>query len=367
MCCDCHCARSRLSRSSVAAYLAVISRRARRERRVDEDREVRRTVLPDEIGEHVQHFLRPPHGECRNHDIPARQRRRQHLREFVVRRRQRLVQAVAIRRFDDEDVGFGDRRRVIHHRPAGLTQIAREHQLALAARRVDPQFEDRRAENVPRIAEPETDRRRRLAERVVTDRPQLSQASLGIGHRLQRHDGAHAGSTAATMAGACAVALRALLRPLGVEFLDMRAVGEHHAEQVDGRRSRVDRAAEAARRQARQQPRMVDMRVGDDDEINRARVEVERAEVLVVGVAAALKQPAIDQESGMVRVDAKAGAGDLFSRAKKPERRHRRRAHHAGRVAGAARTAGASSTPPHPPPRTIAPRSRRRAAAATTP
>ena len=49
---------------------------------------------------------------------------------------------------------------------------------------------------------------------------------------------------------------------------------------------------------------MIDVRMRDDDEIERADVEIERRRVLVVGVAAALEHAAFDEKPRAPRVDA---------------------------------------------------------------
>lgn len=57
---------------------------------------------------------------------------------------------------------------------------------------------------------------------------------------------------------------------------------------------------------------MVEVRVRDDDEIDRPHVERRRGEVLCRGVLAALEEPAVDQERGGVRLD-QAGAAGHFA------------------------------------------------------
>ena len=62
-----------------------------------------------------------------------------------------------------------------------------------------------------------------------------------------------------------------------------------------------DRPGKAPGGEPRQQARMVDVRVRHDDEIEGADVEVERRRVLLVGVAAALEHPAVDEEARVRR------------------------------------------------------------------
>jgi len=79
----------------------------------------------------------------------------------------------------------------------------------------------------------------------------------------------------------------------------------------------VDPALEAERDQARQQAGVVDVGVGEDDEIDRAWIEIESTLVLGAGLAPALEHAAIDQKTYAVRFHQIAGAGDFTRRAEK--------------------------------------------------
>ena len=87
--------------------------------------------------------------------------------------------------------------------------------------------------------------------------------------------------------------------PFGFFFLDVRAVGQHDLQQVAGRGRGVDRAVEAFGDEARQQSGMVDMGVGEQHEIDCARIEREARAVFRLGFAAALEHAAIDEEARM--------------------------------------------------------------------
>ena len=110
--------------------------------------------------------------------------------------------------------------------------------------------------------------------------------------------------------------------PFGFHFLDVRAVGKHDGEEIDGRGSRVDRAVEAARGEPRQQARVVDVRVCQEREIELSDVEVERGGVTLARVATALEHAAVDEQRRPGGVDAKARSGDLAGRAEKRDFRH---------------------------------------------
>ena len=65
---------------------------------------------------------------------------------------------------------------------------------------------------------------------------------------------------------------------------------------------------------------MVDVGVGEDDEIERRGVEVQRARVFFVGVPPALEHSAVDQEPRLRTVDAKARPGHLAGRTEEADR-----------------------------------------------
>ena len=69
-----------------------------------------------------------------------------------------------------------------------------------------------------------------------------------------------------------------------------------HQQRGGGARA-VDRPAEAQRNQARYQSAMVDMGMGEDDEVEFARVQFHCREILGARVAAALEHAAVDQKA----------------------------------------------------------------------
>ena len=99
--------------------------------------------------------------------------------------------------------------------------------------------------------------------------------------------------------------------PLGLLFLQMGAVEQHDLEQLGGGRRDVDRPAVTQGSQARQQARVVDVRVGEQDEIQAMQVEIERRQVFCPGVVPALEHAAVHQKAHASRFDQGAGAGYL--------------------------------------------------------
>jgi hypothetical protein len=102
--------------------------------------------------------------------------------------------------------------------------------------------------------------------------------------------------------------------PFCFPFLQVTAVGQHHAEQVASRLCREHRAAEALHHEARDQAGMVQVRVGEQHECDLARIEREAA-VLRVGGASTLEHAAVHEELHLAGVDEVARAGDLAGRA----------------------------------------------------
>src|SRR3546814_8241889 len=63
------------------------------------------------------------------------------------------MRAVAVRGFDDQQVGFLDARRIAHDRPARLPQVAAERHFDRAIAFADPDLDDRGTEVVAGVAE----------------------------------------------------------------------------------------------------------------------------------------------------------------------------------------------------------------------
>ena len=75
----------------------------------------------------------------------------------------------------------------------------------------------------------------------------------------------------------------------GVLFLDVGGIEHDQAGQLARRRGRDDLAAEAALRQERQAPDMIEMSMGEEDEVDALRIEAERPGILLVELAAPLE------------------------------------------------------------------------------
>ena len=145
---------------------------------------------------------------------------------------------------------------------------------------------------------------RRLQRFAIGCRLEQLEGRLSLCHGVQRGgDAALAPATPTPVAQL----------PLGFLFLNVRAVRQQHLEQVDGRRGCVDRPAVAENRQPWQQPGMVDVGVGEQDEIDFPHVEaeVQRPQVLRARFRPTLEHAAVDQKAGVPRFHQSAGTGDL--------------------------------------------------------
>ena len=75
------------------------------------------------------------------------------LTQFRERRLPRAVLAVAVSAFEDDEVGLAHDLVVAQDRRARVSQIAADHQLAPQAVFLEPEFHDRRTEDVSRVLE----------------------------------------------------------------------------------------------------------------------------------------------------------------------------------------------------------------------
>src|SRR6266542_1076243 len=137
------------------------------------------------------------------------------------------VRAIAGGRFEQQDVGRGHGLGIAQDRPVVPPEIPGEYQTSAS----DLELDGRRTEDVPRA--PEQCRHtfgggKRLA---VAARLHETQGGLSVLKGVQREGGPVRRVAAA-------------IRPLGVLFLKMRGIGEHHAEQLCGTGRAVDGSAE---------------------------------------------------------------------------------------------------------------------------
>jgi hypothetical protein len=162
---------------------------------------------------------------------------------------------------------------------------------------------------VPGVGEAQPHARRDLADLAVGQRHHPPTQRLDLLEAVQRR-----GHRAAATAGG----------PGGLRQLQVRAVAQHRRDQFDRRWRRMDLAAVAARHQPGQQAAVVEVRVAQDDGVERVRPESPRLAVARRGIAAALHEAAVDQHAAATVLDEVMGAGDLAGRPEERQTRHHR-------------------------------------------
>ena len=95
----------------------------------------------------------------------------------------------------------------------------------------------------------------------------------------------------------------------------MGAVAQQYGEQICRGGRGVDGPSKALCCQARQQAAVIDVRMGQNDEIQTCGIKGKGLLVVLVGLAAALGHAAVDEEAAAMGLDQKAGAGDRLGRA----------------------------------------------------
>ena len=258
----------------IAEVLEEDARRIDGQRTIDDDWDVRveasLTVQPEEI---VEQRLRAADGERRDDEVAAAVHR---LIDDLNERRLlvvELVQAVAVRRLRDDEVGAVDDGRVAQDRLARLTEVAREDELRLLAVLLHVDFEDGRAEDVARIAEEDAQVVRQTQLLVVRDRRKLLERIERVVDAVERFD------------RRIAAALSLAVEHLGIRLLDMCRVGQHNLGEVAGRLRRVDRPLESLAHELRHKAAVIDMRMRQEHAVDVRWIE---RELLVVVLTDAL-------------------------------------------------------------------------------
>ena len=101
---------------------------------------------------------------------------------------------------------------------------------------------------------------------------------------------------------------------LDLAFLDAAGVWQHVGAEINRAARRMDTAGEALLHELRQEPAVIDMRMGQQDSVDTRGLEREGAIVQRLQRLGALKQPAVDENSRTRRLEQIAGAGHGASR-----------------------------------------------------
>jgi hypothetical protein len=181
--------------------------------------------------------------------------------------------------------------RIIHQRPMTRANIPGADQSAVARRATllilfDIENGGRSAEDMPGINEFQVHAWCNLGSRVVANRLTLLQTLLHILDAVDRF-----WQWATPFPGGLA-----LFGPATILSLNVGAVGEQHLQQIDGGGRAVDGPLKPLGTKTREQTAVVDMRMGQDNEIDLRWLEWQWLEIALIGIMPTLKHPAIDQK-----------------------------------------------------------------------
>ena len=285
--------------------LRVARERGRRHRAVHENREHRDPLLRLQALHPVEELLDAADRERRDDQLAAPLRGvvddlRESVAVVVL-----LVNAIAIRRFDEQVVRLGHRRRIRQHRPAEPSEIAAEED----GPPVHAHPHVRRAEQVPGVDEVDLDACRHRHRPVVADRLQLRHGAkrIHLGVERQRR---------LVFRVVVAVRLRRvfLLQPprVGQDDLDqvLRALGAEHA------------AAEALRHQPGQVAAVIEVRVRQHHRLDTRRPDRQVLPVPLAQLLQPLEEPGVHQHARAIRLDQVLRARDRPRRTQKRDRNH---------------------------------------------
>lgn len=271
-----------IGEAMLALRLEIYLRRVARHGTVEIDRQRRRDGARGlEAVQVEQQRLRAAHREAGHDDGAAARGRARDLPAQLVEPVGRVVQAIAIGRFEHQQVGAVDGLGRIHHRIVGPAQVPREGEDAPAHLHGDRGG----PEDVARGTEARGDPRVNLERLVEGDRRELLERALRILPRVERQ-------RRAVLRPAVAVRMLRLL------LLQVGAVGQQDAAELVGRCGAADAAAEAAAHQQRQVAAVVDVGVGEQDRVQRCGRHRQRRPVAKPQLLEALEEPAIDQQRG---------------------------------------------------------------------
>jgi hypothetical protein len=242
----------------------------------------------------------------------------------------RGVLAVAVRRFDQDEVAVADRRRVVQDRRVAPPEIAGEHDRGRGRSIRDAQLDDRRAEDVARVAEGGLGAIEQVHLRVVGDRLELGHGLLDVGHGIEggarhRHP---LGRRSSQLGGHLRVVLdgRLLARELGVVgrrvvrvllapavlglFLQLGGVAQDDLGEVGGAAGGVDRSSKAGLDEGRDAPAMVEMGVCQEHRVEGLGIVGKGHSIAAHLFWRALEHAAVDEDLALTSGDQELRAGD---------------------------------------------------------
>src|SRR5690606_19576460 len=106
----------------------------------------------------VKEVLRPPDREGRDQDVAAAIcSRAENGLKLIECRLKRTMIAIAVGALQHHEVCLFYDGGIVHHRRRRIPKVAAEHELAALPVILEPQLDDRRSEDVPRIIQPQLD------------------------------------------------------------------------------------------------------------------------------------------------------------------------------------------------------------------
>jgi tetratricopeptide (TPR) repeat protein len=276
----------------------------------------------DELPQREHHDLGAVDGERRDDDRAAPFRGasdggREALDHFVGR----FVDAVAVRRLDEERVHFRRRGRRAQDRVVRPSDVA-AHEHARRRAGVDLEHHPGRSEDVARGPERRAHTGGGVERRVEVGGHELGDAPRGVGFGVQR-------------LGRVVLGEAVPIGVVGLLLLEPGRVGEHDLAELRGAVGHEHRAREPLAREHRHVPDVVEMGMGDDDGVDRRRIDRKRLAVAEPEALDALEQPGVDQHARPAGVEQELAAGDRAGRAQ--ERQHGGDGVHRGRSATSSR------------------------------
>jgi hypothetical protein len=264
----------------------------RRERAVHEDLHVGNPPGGDQAIERVDDLLGPPHREGGDHDpAPPLDRAADDPLERAMQGLFVGVGLSAVGALDDQPVGVRKRQRVPDDRPMRTSEVSGEDERSRVAVPAPRDPHGGRAHDMAGLVKGRLDAGDRFEGRFVVVRDELGQRLLHVAHAVERLIEPAFVLPAIPAPGA--------VQPFGVLLLDVRGVEEHRAAQISGRGRGVDRPLEPASNQERDRAAMIDVGVGEDQRVDRSRMERERP-ISGLGLGAApLEEPAVEQHGAV--------------------------------------------------------------------
>ena len=273
-------------------------RHLRRHGAIDIDWDIRDFAGLLQFLEIVQQDLRTADGKSRDDHVAAPLHRAVHdIRQFLLLV-VFLVQAVAVGRFRDDEVGAADFFRILEDRVVRLADVAGENQLGFLPVFRHLHFHNGTAQDMARHQKFHRHARQDVERRVKFVDIEIAQRSVGVVHRKK---GAYFGpARPQTFA----------VGELRVRFLDVGAVRQQDRTQLLRRPRAVDRALVPFLHELRNQAAVVDMGVRQDHGVDVARRKGKGPLVQGFDRLRALEHATIDEEFFPVYFQQVARSGD---------------------------------------------------------